>query len=124
MRLVTKDLKCLGCGSGKCSDSRHLLSEGKGRSFSQKANIVRRFHYFVPCSHFSFLDPDAFRSLSPHRKSETCYPSPSLSQLRIPQLLIEIPCPAKTTLREIGKMNLVMRRKCDMEAGERSSHTP
>ena len=36
MRLVTKDLKCLGCGSGKRSDSRHLLSEGKGKSFSQK----------------------------------------------------------------------------------------
>lgn len=54
MRLVTKDLKCLGRGSGKCSDSRHLLSEGKGRSFSQKANIVRRFYYFAPRSHFSF----------------------------------------------------------------------
>ena len=118
MRLVTKDLKCLGGGSGKCSDSRHLLSEGKGRFFSQKDNIVRRFYYSAPRSHFSFLDPDDFRPLSPHRKSETCYPSPSLSQLRIPQLLVEIPCPAKTTLREIGKMNLVMRRKCDMEAGE------
>lgn len=45
MRLVTKDLKCLGGGSGKCSDSRHLLSEGKGRFFSQKDNIVRRFYY-------------------------------------------------------------------------------
>ena len=61
MRLVTKDLKCLGCSSGKYSDSRHLLSEEEGRSFSQKANIVRRFHYFAPRSHFSFLDPDAFR---------------------------------------------------------------
>ena len=118
MRLVIKDLKCLGCSSGKYSDSRHLLSEEEGRSFSQKANIVQRFYYFAPRSHFSFLDPDDFRPLRPHRSSETCYPSPSLSQLRIPQLLIEIPCPAKTTLREIGKMNLVMRRKCDMEAGE------
>ena len=71
MRLVTKALKCLGCGSGKCSDSRHLLSEGKGRSFSQKANIVRYFYYFAPRSHFSFLDPDAFRPVRPHRKSET-----------------------------------------------------
>lgn len=52
MRLMTKDLKCLGGGSGKYSDSRHLLSEGKGRFFSQKANIVRRFHYFAPRSHF------------------------------------------------------------------------
>ena len=68
MRLVTKDLKCLGCDSGKCSDSRHLLSEEEGRSFSQKANIVRRFYYFAPRSHFSFLDPDAFRPLRPHRK--------------------------------------------------------
>lgn len=76
MRLVTKDLKSLGCGSGKCSDSCHLLSEEEGRSFSQKANIMRRFHYFAPRSHFSFLDPDAFRSLSPHRKSKACYPSP------------------------------------------------
>lgn len=118
MRLVTKALKCLGCGSGKCSDSHHLLSEEEERSFSQKANIVRRFYYFAPRSHFSFLDPDAFRPLRPHRSSETCYPSPSLSQLRIPQLFVEIPCPAKATLREIGKMNLVMRRKCDMEAGE------
>ena len=118
MRLVTKDLKCLGGGSGKADDLRHLLSEGKGRFFSQKDNIVRRFHYSAPRSHFSFLDPDAFRPLRPHRKSETRYPSLSLSQLRIPQLLIEIPCPAKTTLRKIGKMNLVMRRKCDMEAGE------
>lgn len=118
MRLVPKDLKCLGCGSGNSDDSRRLLSEGKGRSFSQKANIVRRFYYFAPRSHFSFLDPDAFRPVSPHRKSETGYPSPSLSQLRIPQLLVEIPCPAKATLREIRKMNLVMRRKCDMEAGE------
>ncbi len=118
MRLVTKDLKCLESGSRKFDDLRHLLLEGKGRSFSQKANIVRRFHYFAPRSHFSFLDPDAFRAQRPPRKSETCYPSPSPSQLRIPQLLIEIPCPAKTTLREIGKMNLVMRRKCDMEAGE------
>lgn len=24
MRLVTKDLKSLGCGSGKCSDSRRI----------------------------------------------------------------------------------------------------
>lgn len=118
MRLVTKALKCLGCSSGKCSDSRHLLSKEEGRSFSQKANIVRRFYYFAPRSHFSFLDPNAFRSLSPHRSRATCYPSPSLSQLRIPQLLVEIPCPAKATLRKIGKMNLVMRRKCDMEAGE------
>ena len=118
MRLVTKDLKCLESGSRKSDDLRHLLSEEEGRSFSQKANIVRHFYYFALRSHFSFLNPDAFRSLSPHRKSETCYPSPSLSQLRIPQLLVEIPCPAKTTLREIGKMNLVMRRKCDMEAGE------
>ncbi len=118
MRLVTKALKCLGRGSGKCSDSRHLLSEGKGRSFSQKANIVRRFYYFAPHSHFSFLDPDAFRPVRPHRKSETGYPSPSLSQLRIPQLFVEIPCSAKATLREIGKMNLVTRRKCDMEACE------
>lgn len=118
MRLVTKDLKCLESGSRKFDDLRHLLLEGKGRSFSQKANIVRRFHDFASRSHFSFLDPDAFRAQRPHRKSETCYPSPSPSQLRIPQLLIEIPCPAKATLREIGKMNLVMRRKCDMEAGE------
>ena len=44
--------------------------------------------------------------------------NPSLSQLRIPQLLIKIPCPAKATLRKIGKINLVIRRKCDMEAGE------
>ena len=43
MRLVTKDLKCLGGGSGKCSDSRHLLSEGKGRFFSQKDNIAQPF---------------------------------------------------------------------------------
>lgn len=105
MRLVTKDLKCLGCGNGKSDDLRHLLSEGKGRYFS---NIVRRFHYFAPRSHFSFLDPDDFRPLRPHRSSETCHPSLSLSQLCIPQLLVEIPCPAKTTLREIGKMNLVM----------------
>lgn len=118
MRLVTKDLKCLESGSRTSDDLRHLLSEEEGRSFSQKANIVRRFHYFAPRSHFLFLDPDASRPLRPHRKSETCYPSPSFSQLRIPQLLVEIPCPAKTTLREIGKMNLVMRRKCDMEAGE------
>ncbi len=93
MRLVTKALKCLGCGSGKRSDSRRTTN-------------------------ISFLLPVAFRPFRPHRKSETCYPSPSLSQLRIPQLLVEIPCPAKATLREIGKMNLVMRRKCDMEAGE------
>lgn len=76
MRLVTKDLKCLESGSRKFDDLRHLLLEGKGRSFSQKANIVRRFHYFAPRSHFSFLDPDAFRAQRPHRKSETCYPSP------------------------------------------------
>lgn len=76
MRLVTKDLKCLGGGSGKCSDSRHLLSEGKGRFFSQKDNIVRRFYYSAPRSHFSFLDPDDFRPVRPHRSSETCYPSP------------------------------------------------
>lgn len=73
---------------------------------------------FAPHNNISFLLPVAFRPFRPHRKSETCYPSPLPSQLRIPQLLIEIPCPAKTTLREIGKMNLVMRRKCDMEAGE------
>lgn len=79
MRLVTKDLKSLGCGSGKCSDSRHLLSEEEGRSFSQKANIVRRFHYFAPRSHFSFLDPDDFCPLRPYRSCETRDPSPSLS---------------------------------------------
>lgn len=93
MRLVTKALKCLGCGSGKRSDSRRT-------TISHFCSLL----LFVP-----------FR---PYRSYETCYPSPSLSQLRIPQLLVEIPCPAKTTLREIGKMNLVMRRKCDMEAGE------
>ncbi len=118
MRLVTKDLKCLGCGNGKSDDLRHLLSEGKGKSFSQKANIVRRFHYFAPRSHFSFLDPDDFRPLRPHRSSETCYPSPSLSQLRIPQLLVEIARPAESALRKIRKMNFVMRRECDMETGE------
>lgn len=36
MRLVIKDLKCLGCSSGKYSDSRHLLSEEEGRSFHKK----------------------------------------------------------------------------------------
>lgn len=61
MRLVTKDLKCLGCGSGKCSDSRHLLSEEEGSSFSQKANIVRRFYYFAPCNLLFF--PITFSAL-------------------------------------------------------------
>lgn len=93
MRLVTKGLKCLG-------------------GWQQK---VRRF---APHNNISFLLPVAFRPFRPHRNYEARYPSSSLSQLRIPQLLVEIPCPAKTTLREIGKMNLVMRRKCDMEAGE------
>ncbi len=102
MRLVTKDLKCLESGSGK-SDDLHRTTIS---------------HFCSYISYISFLLPVAFHPLRPHRKSETCYPSPSPSQLRIPQLLIEIPCPAKTTLREIGKMNLVMRRKCDMEAGE------
>lgn len=54
MRLVTKDLKCLGCGSGKSDDLRHLLSEGKGSFFSPKGNIVRRFYYFAPCNLLSF----------------------------------------------------------------------
>ncbi len=93
MRLVTKDLKCLESG-GRTSDDLPP-------------------HYYI-----SFLLPVAFRPFRPHRNYEARYPSSSLSQLRIPQLLVEIPCPAKTTLREIGKMNLVMRRKCDMEAGE------
>ena len=83
MQLVTRDLKRLESGSRKFDD-------------------LRRTTYI------SFLLPVAFRPFSPHRKSETCYPSPSLSQLRIPQLFVEIPCPAKATLREIGKMNLVM----------------
>lgn len=54
MRLVTKDLKCLGCGSEKSDDLRHLLSEGKGSFFSPKGNIVRRFYYFAPCNLVSF----------------------------------------------------------------------
>lgn len=54
MRLVTKALKCLGCGSGKSDDLRHLLSEGKGSFFSPKGNIVRRFYYFAPCNLLSF----------------------------------------------------------------------
>lgn len=93
MRLVPKYLKCLESGSRKSDDLRRT-------TISHFCSLL----LFVP-----------FR---PYRSYETCYPSPSLSQLRIPQLLVEIPCPAKTTLREIGKMNLVMRQKCDMEAGE------
>lgn len=54
MRLVTKDLKCLESGSRKPDDLRHLLLEGKGRSFSPKGNIVRRFYYFAPCNLLSF----------------------------------------------------------------------
>ena len=64
MRLVIKDLKCLGCSSGKYSDSRHLLSEEEGRSFSQKANIVRRFYYFAPCNLLFF--PHHFLSFAFH----------------------------------------------------------
>lgn len=67
MRLVTKALKCLGCGSGKSDDLRHLLSEGKGRSFSQKANIVRRFYYFAPCNLLFF--PHHFLSFAFHNCS-------------------------------------------------------
>lgn len=67
MRLVTKDLKCLGCGSGKYSDSRHLLSVEEGSSFSQKANIVRRFYYFAPCNLLFF--PHHFLSFAFHNCS-------------------------------------------------------
>lgn len=83
MQLVTKDLKCLESGSRKFDDLRRTT-----------------------ISHFCSLL--LFAPSAPHRSCETCYSSPSPSQLRIPQLLVEIPCPAKTTLREIGKMNLVM----------------
>lgn len=93
MRLVTKDLKCLVCSSGKCFDSRRTTIS----------------HF---CSLLLFAPSDPIEATKP-----VILP-PSLSQLRIPQLFVEIPCPAKATLREIGKMNLVMRRKCDMEAGE------
>lgn len=90
MRLVTKDLKCLESG-GRTSDD------------------LRR----TTISHFCSL-----LLFAPSDPIEATRHASSLSQFRIPQLLVEIPCPAKTTLREIGKMNLVMRRKCDMEAGE------
>lgn len=93
MRLVTKALKCLGCGSGKCSDSRRTT-----------------------ISHF--CSPLLFAPSDPIERAKPVILHPSPSQLRIPQLFVEIPCPTKATLREIGKMNLVMRRKCDMEAGE------
>lgn len=93
MRLVTKALKRLGCGSGKSDDLHHTTIS----------------HF---CSLLLFAHSD------PIKKAKPVILPPSLSQLRIPQLLVEIPCPAKATLREIGKMNLVMRRKCDMEAGE------
>lgn len=93
MQLVTRDLKRLESGSRKFDDLRRTT-----------------------ISHFCSLL--LFAPSAPIERAKPVILSPSPSQLRIPQLLIEIPCPAKATLREIGKMNLVMRGKCYMEAGE------
>lgn len=83
MQLVTRDLKCLESGSRKFDDlCRTTIS-----------------HF---CSLLLFAPSDSIEAAKP-----VILP-PSPSHLRIPQLLIEIPCPAKATLREIGKMNLVM----------------
>ena len=87
MRLVTKDLKCLESG-GRTSDdlrrttishfcslllfapsdpietTRHVILPLHFLTFSQKANIVRRFYYFAPCNLLFF--PHHFLSFAFH----------------------------------------------------------
>ena len=89
------------CDLNTAFGHRPIYTRGEAATFIPNSSFAQSFHL-------------QSKSGTPHGLTL----NPSLSQLRIPQLLVEIPCPAKATLRKIGKMNLVMRRKCDMEAGE------